>query len=31
MQEEMAFIGGVELLNKDSEETRTLLDYAYGS
>ena len=31
LQEEMAFIGGVELLNKDSEETRTLLGYAYGS
>ena len=27
-KEEMGFVGGVELFNIDSEETRTLLDYA---
>lgn len=31
LQGEMGFAGGIELFNKDSEETRTLLDYAYGS
>ena len=31
LQGEMAFIGGVELFNKDSEEARILVDYANGS
>jgi len=28
LKEEMGFVGGVELFNIDSEEARTLLDYA---
>ena len=31
LQREMAYIGGVELFNKGSEEARILVDYAHGS